>query len=164
MAINKLSDSAEIELRHMEKGDIEQIMAIENLSFPAPWAEYAFQSELRNRFAVYYVAVHGKKVVGYCGAWLFSGEAHITTVAVHPDWRGRGLGKMFMNTLINHARSCGATNMILEVRPSNAEARILYQNLGFRQIGCRRNYYLETREDALVMMLNLSPGNSRGKW
>ncbi len=159
-----MNDSVEIELRNMGKGDIEQILAIENISFPAPWAEYAFQSELRNKFAVYYVAVNDSQVVGYCGAWLFSGEAHITTVAVHPDWRGRGLGKMFMNALISHARNSGATTMILEVRPSNASARILYKNLGFRQIGCRKNYYLETREDALVMMLNLLPKDSKAKW
>ena len=149
----------EIEFRNMEKGDIPEILAIENVSFPTPWADHAFLSELRNKFAYYNVAVHDGKVAGYCGMWLFSGEAHITTIAVHPDWRGRGLGKTFMNALINHARSRGATTMILEVRPSNSAARILYKNLGFRQIGCRRNYYLETHEDALVMMLNLLPEN-----
>jgi ribosomal-protein-alanine N-acetyltransferase len=150
-------DSVKIELRNMEKGDIPEILAIENASFPTPWADYAFLSELRNKFAFYTVAIHDGKVVGYCGLWLFSGEAHITTIAVHPDWRGQGLGKIFMNTLINNARCHGATTMILEVRPSNSSARILYKSLGFRQIGCRRNYYLETREDALVMMLNLLP-------
>ncbi len=149
----------EIEFRNMEKGDIPEIVAIENVSFPTPWADHAFLSELRNKFAYYNVAVHDGKVAGYCGMWLFSGEAHITTIAVHPDWRGRGLGKTFMNALINHARSRGATTMILEVRPSNSAARILYKNMGFRQIGCRRNYYLETHEDALVMMLNLLPEN-----
>jgi ribosomal-protein-alanine N-acetyltransferase len=64
-----------------------------------------------------------------------------------------------MNTLINHARGHGATTMLLEVRPSNSSARTLYKNLGFRQIGCRKNYYIETREDALVMMLNIMPEN-----
>jgi ribosomal-protein-alanine N-acetyltransferase len=147
----------EIEFRNMEKGHIPEILAIENVSFPTPWADHAFFSELRNKFAYYQVAVHDGQVVGYCGMWLFSGEAHITTIAVHPEWRGNGLGKTFMNALINHARDHGATTMILEVRPSNSAARILYKNLGFRQIGCRRNYYLETREDALVMMLNLLP-------
>jgi ribosomal-protein-alanine N-acetyltransferase len=150
-------NSVEIELRNMEKGDIPEILAIENVSFPTPWADHAFLSELRNKFAYYNVAVHDGKVVGYCGMWLFSGEAHITTIAVHSDWRGRGLAKTFMNTLINHARSHGAITMILEVRPSNSAARILYKNMGFRQIGCRRNYYLETHEDALVMMRNLLP-------
>jgi ribosomal-protein-alanine N-acetyltransferase len=145
----------EIEFRNMEKADIPGIMEIENASFPTPWAEHAFLSELKNKFAVYYVAVCEGRVAGYCGMWLFSGEAHITTIAVAPDCRGQGLGRMFMNTLITHARGHGASTMILEVRPSNAAARILYKTMGFRQIGCRRNYYLETREDALVMMLNL---------
>lgn len=159
----------EIEFRFMGKGDIAQILAIENVSFPTPWAECAFLNELKNKFAVYYVAVQEGRVVGYSGMWLFSGEAHITTIAVHPDCRGQGLGKMFMDTLINHAREHGASTMILEVRPSNASARCLYKKLGFRQIGCRRNYYLETREDALVMLLNLLPENCtsrvhKSKW
>ena len=164
MAINKLDDSVEIKLRHLEKRDIPQMLAIENVSFPTPWAEYAFESELRNKFAVYYVGAQGSRVVGYSGAWLFSGEAHITTLAVHPDWRGRGLGRIFMNTLINHARGCGATTMLLEVRPSNVAACLLYKSLGFRQIGCRKNYYVETREDALVMILSLLPEGSKAKW
>ncbi|MGD0152492.1 MAG: ribosomal protein S18-alanine N-acetyltransferase [Thermacetogeniaceae bacterium] len=147
----------EFGLRPMEKGDIAQILAIENVSFPTPWAEYAFLSELKNKFAVYYVAVHEDQVVGYAGMWLFSGEAHITTIGVHPDWRGQGLGKMFMDKMINQARDRGASTMILEVRPSNAAARYLYKKMGFRQIGCRKNYYLETREDALVMLLHILP-------
>jgi ribosomal-protein-alanine N-acetyltransferase len=147
----------------MEKGDIPAIVAIENVSFPTPWADHAFLSELKNKFALYTVAVHDDLVVGYCGMWLFSGEAHITTIAVHPDWRGQGLGKTFMSTLIDTARNRGATTMILEVRPSNSSARILYKNMGFRQIGCRRNYYLETREDALVMMLNLLPEDNTSR-
>jgi ribosomal-protein-alanine N-acetyltransferase len=150
-------DSVEIELRNLAKDDIPAILAIENASFPTPWADHAFLSELKNKFAFYTVAIHDGQLVGYCGMWLFSGEAHITTIAVHPDWRGQGLGKTFMNALINNARSHGATTMILEVRPLNSSARILYKSLGFRQIGCRRNYYLETHEDALVMMLNLLP-------
>lgn len=148
-----------LELRNMEKGDIPEILAIENVSFPTPWVEHAFMGELKNKFAFYFVAIHDGKVAGYCGMWLFSGEAHITTIAVHSDCRGQGLGKMFMNTLINHARGHGATTMLLEVRPSNSSARTLYKNLGFRQIGCRKNYYIETREDALVMMLNIMPEN-----
>lgn len=147
----------EFGLRLMEKGDIAQILAIENVSFPTPWAEYAFLSELKNKFAVYYVAAHEDKVVGYSGMWLFSGEAHITTIAVHPDWRGQGLGRAFMDNMINRARDRGASTVILEVRPSNAAARCLYKKIGFRQIGCRKNYYLETREDALVMLLNILP-------
>lgn len=147
----------EFELRHMEKGDISQIMAIENVSFPTPWAEHAFLSELKNRYAVYFVALHEGRVVGYAGMWLFSGEAHITTVGVHPDFRRRGLGEMFVNKLINHARSQGASTMVLEVRPSNTSARRLYKKMGFRQIGCRKNYYLETHEDALVMIKDIFP-------
>jgi len=149
----------EVAVRFMEKGDISQISAIENRSFPSPWAEHAFLNELQNKFAVYFVAIHEDKLIGYAGMWLFSGEAHVTTIAVHPDFRGRGLGKMLMNTLIDYAKKQGADTMVLEVRPSNIPALNLYKGLGFRNIGWRKNYYIETREDALVMMRNIGPEN-----
>jgi ribosomal-protein-alanine N-acetyltransferase len=165
----EVDDSVGFEIRNMEKRDIPEIMAIENVSFPAPWAEQAFLGELKNEFAFYCVVIHEGKVAGYCGTWLFSGDAHITTVAVHPDCRGQGLGKMLMHTLIRHARCHEATTMLLEVRPSNLSARNLYKNLGFRQIGCRKNYYIETREDALVMTLDImlekgSSGIRKSEW
>jgi ribosomal-protein-alanine N-acetyltransferase len=134
----EVDDSVGFEIRNMEKRDIPEIMAIENVSFPAPWAEQAFLGELKNEFAFYCVVIHEGKVAGYCGTWLFSGDAHITTVAVHPDCRGQGLGKMLMHTLIRHA-------------------------------GCRKNYYIETREDALVMTLDImlekgSSGIRKSEW
>ncbi|MGB9791461.1 MAG: ribosomal protein S18-alanine N-acetyltransferase [Thermacetogeniaceae bacterium] len=148
----------EVVVRFMEKEDIPEITAIENCSFPTPWSQQAFLNELKNKFAVYFVAVHEGKLVGYAGMWLFSGEAHVTTIAVHPDFRRRGLGKMLMKTLIAYATERGADTMVLEVRPSNIPAINLYKSLGFRNIGWRKNYYIETREDALVMMCNLGRG------
>lgn len=142
-------------IRPMVKKDIEQILAIENCSFPSPWIENSFLNELQNKFAVYYVALRGDQLIGYAGMWLFSGEAHITTIAVHPDFRGQGLGKIMMDILTNHARDVGAETMLLEVRPSNIPAINLYKGLGFRRIGWRKNYYTEIHEDALVMMRNL---------
>ncbi len=156
----------EVAVRFMEKGDIPQISAIENRSFPSPWSQQAFLNELKNKFSVYFVATHENNLIGYAGMWLFSGEAHVTTIAVHPDFRGRGLGKMLMNTLIDYAREQGADTMVLEVRPSNIPALNLYKSLGFRNIGWRKNYYIETREDALVMMRNIGQENldrQRGK-
>ncbi|MDH7577900.1 MAG: ribosomal protein S18-alanine N-acetyltransferase [Bacillota bacterium] len=139
----------------MKLSDITQILTIENCSFPSPWSYRAFLSELKNKFAVYFVAVLNHQVVGYAGMWLFSGEAHVTTVAVDPGFRGRGLGRLLMNTLMEYARVQGAETMVLEVRPSNLAALNLYKSLGFRQIGWRKNYYIETGEDALVMLRNL---------
>lgn len=145
----------DVAIRFMEKDDLPQISFIESCSFPAPWNDNAFLSELNNQFAVYFVALQGDTLIGYAGMWLFAGEAHVTTIAVHPDWRGQGLGKTLMKTLIDYARRRGAATMLLEVRPSNLPALNLYKNLGFRQIGWRKNYYVETHEDALVMMRKL---------
>lgn len=153
----------DVVIRHMKKEDIEQIMAIESRSFPSPWAKTAFVSELQNNLAVYFVALHNEKVVGYAGIWLFLEEAHVTTIAVHPDFRGRGLGRLLMDVLIDYARARGAETMMLEVRPSNYVALSLYKSLGFRQIGRRKNYYSETREDALVMQLSLLPQKNTGR-
>lgn len=150
----------EVAVRFMKRDDIPQISAIENCSFPSPWSQQAFLNELENKFAVYFVAIHENNLIGYAGMWLFCGEAHVTTIAVHPDFRGRGLGKMLMNTLIDYAREQGADTMVLEVRPSNIPALNLYKSLGFRNIGWRKNYYIETREDALVMMCSIGQENS----
>ncbi len=145
----------EFTVRAMERGDIPRILMIENCSFPSPWTYQAFSSELKNKFAVYFVVLADNEIVGYAGMWLCPGEAHVTTVAVHPEFRGRGLGKLLMKTLIEYSRVRGAATMVLEVRPSNVAALNLYKSLGFRQIGWRKNYYIETREDALVMLRNL---------
>lgn len=151
----KVGEFVEVTVRPMEMRDISQIVAIENCSFPTPWRCYAFVNELRNKFAVYFVALNYEQVVGYAGMWLFPGEAHVTTIAVHPSYRGKRLGKLLMNTLIENATAYGAQTMVLEVRPSNVKAINLYRGLGFRQIGLRRNYYMETQEDALVMLKSL---------
>jgi len=145
----------EVTIRPMEVWDLPQVLNIENCSFPVPWSYRAFVSELNNSYSVYFVAVAGEAVVGYAGMWLLPGEAHVTTVAVHPDYRGRKIGRKLMNTLIEFAKYRGAQTMLLEVRPSNLPARKLYQSLGFRQIGLRVNYYAETGEDAIVMLKDL---------
>ncbi len=157
-----MESSVEFKVRPMEPRDLPAVLAIESVSFPTPWSYQAFASELRNRYGVYFVALAGERVVGYAGMWLFLGEAHVTTIAVHPDYRRRGLGRLLLGTLVRHAKEQGAETMILEVRPSNLAARRLYQEMGFRQIGVRRNYYLETREDALVMLKNLKEGDASG--
>jgi ribosomal-protein-alanine N-acetyltransferase len=148
-------------VRPMIKADIPQILEIESVSFPAPWAEHAFTSELTNNFAVYFVLDSEKRVIGYTGLWLFSAEAHVTTIAVHPDHRGQGCGRVLMQAGVEHAIKQGVETMILEVRPTNVVAINLYRGIGFRNIGRRKNYYMETHEDALVMMKKLKYQKAR---
>ncbi|HHW28148.1 MAG TPA: ribosomal protein S18-alanine N-acetyltransferase [Syntrophomonadaceae bacterium] len=148
-----------VSIRFMEKGDIEEIMLIEQCSFPAPWSAKAFLNELQNKFARYFVLLKEGKVVGYAGMWLFARESHITTIAVHPNYRNQDYGRMLMNFLIDYSRQEDVDTMILEVRTSNIPAIKLYSSLGFKKIGIRKNYYLETHEDAIVMLRKLDEEN-----
>jgi len=131
---------------------IDQVVKIEETSFPTPWSRQAFTHEvLHNSFAQYIVALRGEQVVGYAGVWIIMDEAHITNVAVHPDFRRQGLGRGLMLEMMRLSIYSGANRMTLEVRPSNTVARSLYQSLGFCERGLRRRYYKETGEDAIIM-------------
>jgi ribosomal-protein-alanine N-acetyltransferase len=90
-------------------------------------------------------------VVGYGGLWLMVDEAHVTSVAVHPFCRGRGLGELLMLSLMDVAMRMGARFVTLEVRVSNTVARALYEKLGFHEAGIRPRYYTDNNEDAVVM-------------
>jgi [ribosomal protein S18]-alanine N-acetyltransferase len=90
-------------------------------------------------------------VVGYGGLWLMVDEAHVTSVAVRPEFRGRGLGELLMVCLLETAIGCGVRWVTLEVRMSNTTAQSLYRKLGFRQAGIRPRYYTDNNEDAVVM-------------
>ncbi|HEV2126432.1 MAG TPA: ribosomal protein S18-alanine N-acetyltransferase [Chloroflexota bacterium] len=90
-------------------------------------------------------------VVGYGGLWLMVDEAHVTSVAVHPSFRGRGLGELLMFCLLEIAVQCGARWVTLEVRVSNTTAQALYKKLGFREAGIRPRYYTDNNEDAVIM-------------
>jgi ribosomal-protein-alanine N-acetyltransferase len=90
-------------------------------------------------------------IVGFAGLWLMVDEAHITTIATHPDYRGRGLGELLLSSLIDIAYRIGARNVTLEARVSNYVAQNLYHKYGFREAGIRRRYYSDNHEDAVIM-------------
>ena len=142
--------------RFMKEEDIDQILEIEHASFTTPWSKEAFYNEINNnKFAVYIVIEDDKKIVGYCGAWIVIDEAHVTNVAVLPDYRGKKLGEALMIKIMSVAREMGAKSMTLEARVSNYVALSLYRKLGFQNGGIRKNYYSDNQEDALVMWVNL---------
>lgn len=141
-----------VTFENMNVDHLDQVLQIEKASFPAPWSRDAFLGEiLQNDLAYYIVAVSDGAVSGYGGMWLILDQAHITNVAVGPDWRGKGLGKALMLEMIQLAAVRGAGSMTLEVRPSNKVARRLYHGLGFEERGVRKCYYAETNEDAIIM-------------
>lgn len=92
-----------------------------------------------------------RSIVGYAGLWLMTDEAHVTTIAVHPDYRGRGVGELLLLGLIDHAMKLGAKWVTLEVRVTNDVAIALYHKYTFKEMGVRKGYYSDNREDALVM-------------
>ena len=143
----------------MQEQHLDAVLALEHVSFPTPWPRSLYERELRrNRYSSYLVIVPTQPapdlpmILGQGGFWLMGDEAHVVTIAVRPDWRGRGLGQWLMLTLLAHARTGGAKVISLEVRPSNESAIRLYSTMGFVQVGKRKRYY-PNGEDALVLEL-----------
>jgi ribosomal-protein-alanine N-acetyltransferase len=158
---------APVEIGPMQLADIAAVQEIERLSFRTPWPAYAFEQELTsNRLARYVVARAGGTPVGFGGLWLMVDEAHITTFAVHPDWRRGGVGRRMLVALIEAAQELGAARMTLEVRVGNAGAQRLYAELGFVDAGRRVAYYTDDGEDALIMTTPplRSPRMARALW
>ena len=142
--------------RYMREEDIEQVLVVEQASFTVPWSREAFYNELHNnKFAVYMVLEEDNKIIGYCGTWIVIDEAHVTNVAILPEFRGRKLGETMLRKLMSVSREMGAKSMTLEVRVTNHVAQSLYRKLGFQNGGIRKNYYSDNQEDALVMWVNL---------
>lgn len=136
----------------MRLDDLPEVHAIERASFTTPWPDDAYRSELlTNRLASYLTARLGDSVVGFAGLWLMVDEAHITTFAVHPAWRRRGIGERLLVAALDVAIDRGAREATLEVRLSNVAARRLYEKYGFRPVGLRPRYYTDDGEDALIM-------------
>ncbi|MFP7299944.1 ribosomal protein S18-alanine N-acetyltransferase [Neobacillus niacini] len=142
--------------RYMKEEDIDQILEVEHASFATPWSRDAFFNEINNnKFAVYIVLEEDLKIIGYVGAWVVIDEAHVTNVAVLPEYRGRKLGEALLRKMMKLAKDMGARSMTLEVRVTNHVAQSLYRKLGFQNGGIRKNYYSDNQEDALVMWVNL---------
>jgi ribosomal-protein-alanine N-acetyltransferase len=147
----------------MTPDDLDEVLRIERASFSTPWSKAAFLYELRqNRVARCWVARGGSAsapgVLGYLCLWEVGPELHITNLAVHPDCRRQGIARTLLGRTLEEARHRRIRLAILEVRPTNLEARGLYESLGFRVVGRRRGYYVDTGEDALVLEADLTVG------
>ncbi|MEK7701488.1 MAG: ribosomal protein S18-alanine N-acetyltransferase [candidate division NC10 bacterium] len=140
----------------MRPEDLDEVLAIERASFSMPWSRGAFLYEMQqNRVARCWVMREAGRALGYLCLWEIADELHITNVAVHPTWRRQGIGRTLLQGVLDDARQRKLRLVVLEVRPSNTEARTLYEGFGFRVIGRRRGYYYDTGEDALVMETDL---------
>ena len=143
---------SDITLAPMRRRHLRSVLRIEGLVYPRPWSASLFMSELALRGTrAYHVAKAAHAVVGYSGLMLGSEDAHVTTIAVDPEWHRRGIGTRLMLNMARASLERGARNMTLEVRVGNTGAQALYHRFGFAPAGIRKNYYSETNEDALVM-------------
>jgi ribosomal-protein-alanine N-acetyltransferase len=141
-----------VRIEPMTLDDLEHVHAIERASFFPTWPDDAYRNELTtNKLATYIVARLQDVVVGFAGLWLMVDEAHVTTFAVDPAWRRRGVGERMLLALLDVAVARRAREATLEVRLSNMAARCLYEKYGFRPVGVRPRYYTDNGEDALIM-------------
>ncbi len=134
----------------------DQILEIENSSFPVPWSAKAFEEEINNSISNLWAIILEKRLLAYICFWMFDKEIHILNFAVHAQNRNMGLGKNLLRNVIEAGAADGIENLWLEVRPSNIPALSIYKKFGFIEAGHRKAYYSDNREDAVIMVLNLA--------
>jgi ribosomal-protein-alanine N-acetyltransferase len=155
----------------MSLDDLDQVMEIEQVAFPVPWPAQSYRFDItENAHSTMLVVrpapgasvrlarwlsrlnlVANLPVVGYAGFWLLADKAHVATIAVHPAWRGQGLGELLLFSLLDRGAELGARRATLEVRASNQVAQGLYHKVGFEIISRRKHYYADNGEDAYIM-------------
>jgi ribosomal-protein-alanine N-acetyltransferase len=147
-----LAEGLAVHLVPLRRRHLRAVMRIEAQVYPRPWSLPLFMSELNLRSSrIYYVARVNGSVVGYCGLMLVEEDAHITNIAVDPAWHRHQIGTRLLMNAARQATVRGATRLTLEVRMSNQSAQALYRKFGLEAAGVRKNYYAESREDALIM-------------
>lgn len=152
------AESFSVRLRKMEFLDLARVVEIDRASFTLPWSETNFRFEVTENPAsrpwVADVTQNGSEIVAAMAViWIILDEAHIGTIAVHPDFRRTGIGSRFLAGILLAAKAEGVLKAFLEVRSSNLAARALYQKFGFVEDGVRRHYYSDNGEDAIMMAL-----------
>jgi len=168
-------------IRPMEPGDVPAVVAVDQQSFPTPWQASSYLYELKHPEQSFYYTLlkpatnvpaparqgwfhrlrallnpsQESRVIGYVGCRWRPAEAHISTIATHPDWRGKGLGELLLLVAIENALEQKASIVSLEVRPSNHVAQRLYRKYGFRFTGVNKSYYRDG-EDAWLMEVRIN--------
>lgn len=140
-----------IRLKPMEEKHISVLAKIEKQCFSAPWTEAGLRAELESSTAVFLVAEEDEMVCGYGGMHFVCGEGYVDNIAVHPDFRRKGIGEMITKGLLQYGKEHEGSFISLEVRPSNLAAVNLYQKLGFQKNGIRKQFYTNPPEDGWIL-------------
>ena len=139
-------------IEKMTERHVAQVAELEKICFgSAAWSEKSVASELTNSLALWLVAVEDDRVAGYVGSQTVCDETDMMNVAVHPDFRRQGIGEKLVEQLVTELKGIGSHALMLEVRASNGPAIGLYEKMGFQQVGLRKNYYRDPKEDALIL-------------
>lgn len=141
----------EIRIVPMAESHLDALARIEKLCFSQPWSRAGLRDELTNPAACFLAAECGGAAVGYAGMFCAADECYVANVAVHPDFRGRGIGGRLLRALEESAKERGGAFLSLEVRESNLPALALYRSHGFVRAGLRKNFYREPVENALIL-------------
>ena len=148
-------DPVEIEITRMRRRHLRRVLSIEAQVYPRPWSASLFLSELSQRGTrTYIVGKSEGEVVAYSGMMFTGREAHVTNIAVDPAYHGRKVGTRLLLYLVTEAIARGAEVLSLEVRVTNHVAQSMYEKFGFSPVSIRKGYYIETNEDALVMVVD----------
>ena len=140
-----------MQIRRIEEKDIDQVETIEKDTFSMPWTRKDFFDSVTNANQLYVVAIEENEVLGYCGLWNIAGEGQITNVAVKKNARNQKIGFKMLNYLMEWGIDEEITAFTLEVRESNKPAIHLYEKLGFKAEGIRKNFYEKPQENAVIM-------------
>ena len=138
-------------ITNMTSEHVAQVAELEAICFRDPWSEKSVASELINPLSLWLVALDGERVAGYVGSQSVMGESDMMNVAVHPDYRRQGIAEKLCVALVNALKEKGNHCLTLEVRASNEPAKALYVKLGFVQVGLRKDYYRNPKEDAWIL-------------
>ena len=170
-----MSQKPNLLLRYMTVADLPQVMGIDRLSFEIPWSEKSYRYEINESSQSFMVVLEWNRereatrwqrwlkirpyeehqVVGYGGMWYIAGEAHISTIAIHPKGRGRGWGEILLAGMIQRGIALEADEVALEVRVSNHRAQNLYEKYEFHTVDVKRRYYRNNGEDAYDMRMDV---------
>lgn len=135
----------------MNEHHVPQIALLERECFADPWSQQSIASELHNPLSLWLVAQEGQTLLGYVGSQTCLDETDMMNIAVSPASRRQGVARALIEALVSALRERGSKQLTLEVRASNSPARQLYESLGFLQVGLRKNYYRNPKEDALIL-------------
>ncbi len=149
----------QVRIEKMGIEHIDSVCEIENESFPSPWTKTMYFQETNQAYSDCFVLIVNEEnkaeVAAYVSTWTILDECTINKIACRSDLRRRGFGSMMLNYLIREVSRKAAKDLFIEVRVSNNTALLFYEKSGFRKIGLRKGYYSDTKEDAIIMSLDI---------